>query len=101
MALPFAAKGGLKAAESAGEAVGDLFKSGAGKLKKLFHWKKGGMVPGPRNRAHLSVLHGGEMVLPAHVVQGLMKKRPVMKAIPKSLIAKGRAKPAVVRRKRR
>jgi hypothetical protein len=98
MALPYAAKGGMKAAESAGEAVGDLFKSGANKLKKFFHLKKGGRIPGKGPK--LIVAHGGEMVLPSHMVKQLLKRKPVMKPIPKSLIAKGRAKPAV-RRKRR
>jgi phage-related protein len=55
-----------------GSAVGGILSHipGAGLLKKVIGFEEGGVVPGPIGAPMLSVVHGGETIIPASILAG-------------------------------
>ena len=54
-----------------GFAQGGIAAGAVGKAREILHYAQGGVVPGPLGRPVLSLVHGGEMVLPPAVGQML------------------------------
>ena len=97
--LPYLALAGAAAAPKIGSALGDGVSGAFSKLRGLMGFKRGGIVGGRKGAPMLAVVHGGEMIIPHEMVSTLQRRSGT--AIKPKAKPKAKAKPAVVRRKRR